>query len=57
MHGEHAATKWLSDNMQEKVEIEPDAWQARWADYLQKLGALHQRAISLSGASRFIAAS
>jgi len=57
MHGEHAATKWLSENMREKVEIEPDAWQERWAGYLQNLDTLYQRAISLSGASRFIAAS
>ena len=56
-HGEHEASKWLAKRLAEKMPVDAQAWQDRWAGYIQDLAILHQRAISLSGDRSFTAAS
>ncbi|MBG83001.1 MAG: hypothetical protein CMJ40_00475 [Phycisphaerae bacterium] len=57
MHGEHQATKWLIERLDEACPADREAWRKQWARHLAELGALYERAMSLSGASRVTAAS
>ena len=57
MHGEHQATKWLVERLEESPVVDRGVWQNLWTRHLGAVGKLYERAMSLSGASRVTAAS